>query len=139
MTQPPTPDLWRLGADLGLQSGCCVRFGVPLIITTPPSDHDSPVHDSPVHDSPVHDSPFRGYTFIGLHCFSSHADLFGSLTDSARTLFALLNGDSILLVYQELCTVDDAWYSDSSDIILGPISGVPLALDRPARPATTTA
>jgi len=62
----------------------------------------------------VHDSPFRGYTFIGLHCFSSHADLFGSLTDSARTLFALLNGDSILLVYQELCTVDDAWYNDSS-------------------------
>ena len=40
------------------------------------------------------------------------------LPSPPRPRFALLNGDSILLVYQELCTVDDAWYCVFSQIYL---------------------
>lgn len=46
--------------------------------------------------------PFPSYTLVGIFSFPTHPDLFGTVWQASRTLFAVLNGDSILLVYQTL-------------------------------------
>jgi hypothetical protein len=45
-----------------------------------------------------------------MSCFSEHADLFGSMSNSAATLFALLNGDSMLQIFQTLRHNTDTTY-----------------------------
>ena len=45
---------------------------------------------------------YMGYALVGVFCLSDHDD-FATFFNSLRTLFALLNGDSILLEYQTLC------------------------------------
>lgn len=47
---------------------------------------------------------------MGVACFYDHADLFGNVFNSSRTMFALINGDSILLVFQELQMNADTGY-----------------------------
>ena len=48
---------------------------------------------------------YMGYALIGVFSFSEQDD-FNNLWRALRTLFALLNGDSILLLYQEVCPSD---------------------------------
>lgn len=48
---------------------------------------------------------YMGYALVGVFCLNDQDD-FANLFNALRTLFALLNGDSILLEYQLLC--DDA-------------------------------
>eukprot|EP00040_Diaphanoeca_grandis_P011993 m.61240 g.61240 ORF g.61240 m.61240 type:complete len:720 (+) comp22953_c0_seq1:208-2367(+) len=53
---------------------------------------------------------YLGYTFVGVLCFASHQPYFDSVSNSARTLFALLHGDSILEIYEQICTNNDWGY-----------------------------
>jgi hypothetical protein len=48
---------------------------------------------------------YMAYALIGVFSFSEQ-DEFNNLWRALRTLFALLNGDSILLMYQEICPSD---------------------------------
>ena len=53
-----------------------------------------------------------------LLALSNYDDLFGNLFRSLRTLFALLNGDSILLVYQTMCSSASSEYCFFSQLYL---------------------
>eukprot|EP00730_Choanoeca_flexa_P003647 TRINITY_DN11466_c2_g1_i1.p1 TRINITY_DN11466_c2_g1~~TRINITY_DN11466_c2_g1_i1.p1 ORF type:complete len:708 (+),score=153.54 TRINITY_DN11466_c2_g1_i1:51-2174(+) len=53
---------------------------------------------------------FMAYVMVGVACFYDHEDLFGDIFKTSRTLFAVLNGDSVLLVYQELHENADTGY-----------------------------
>jgi hypothetical protein len=48
---------------------------------------------------------YMAYALIGVFSFSEQDD-FNNMWRALRTLFALLNGDSILLMYQEVCPSD---------------------------------
>eukprot|EP00051_Salpingoeca_urceolata_P013086 m.163602 g.163602 ORF g.163602 m.163602 type:complete len:605 (-) comp17693_c0_seq2:126-1940(-) len=54
---------------------------------------------------------YIGYVFLGMIVFSNKEDFFGDLSRSSATLFALLNGDSILMIFQELQERSDAAYA----------------------------
>eukprot|EP00041_Stephanoeca_diplocostata_P027308 m.750024 g.750024 ORF g.750024 m.750024 type:complete len:560 (-) comp23156_c0_seq10:339-2018(-) len=64
-------------------------------------------------------APFYiSYALVGLFSFPTHEDLFGSVWQSCRTLFAVLNGDSILLVYQTLCQDGNYGYCGFAQLYL---------------------
>lgn len=50
------------------------------------------------------------YALVGVACFYDHPDLFGNIFKSSRTIFSLINGDSILMVFQSLQTNADLGY-----------------------------
>lgn len=47
---------------------------------------------------------------MGVGCFYDHPDYFGNIFKSSRTIFALINGDSILFIFQELQKNTDMGY-----------------------------
>jgi len=61
---------------------------------------------------------YFGYCMVGILVFYTEEDLFGSLWQTSRTLFALVNGDSILLVYQTLCQTSDYGYCAFAQVYL---------------------
>lgn len=60
---------------------------------------------------------YIGYAMIGVVCFSDKDD-FSTFQKSLRTLFALVNGDSILLEFQLLCTNSSTGYCAMAYIYL---------------------
>lgn len=61
---------------------------------------------------------YVGYALIGMYCFGDQEDLFGNIFRSCRSLFALINGDSILLYYQSMCTNTTSEYCALAQIYL---------------------
>lgn len=59
------------------------------------------------------------YALVGVACFYDHPDLFGNIFKSSRTIFSLINGDSILLVFQALQTNADLGYVVRSGVAQG--------------------
>eukprot|EP00049_Salpingoeca_infusionum_P022300 m.6005 g.6005 ORF g.6005 m.6005 type:complete len:741 (-) comp5116_c0_seq2:435-2657(-) len=53
---------------------------------------------------------YIAFMVLGVAFFYDHEDLFGDFFKSSATIFALLNGDSILLVFQELQTHANGGY-----------------------------
>lgn len=50
------------------------------------------------------------YAIVGVGCFYDHPRYFGNIFNSSRTIFSLINGDSILEVFTELQTNADLGY-----------------------------
>eukprot|EP00045_Choanoeca_perplexa_P009148 m.87338 g.87338 ORF g.87338 m.87338 type:complete len:678 (-) comp14772_c0_seq1:92-2125(-) len=53
---------------------------------------------------------YMAYVMVGVSAFYDHPDLFGDIFKTSRTLFSVLNGDSVLLVFQELHENADTGY-----------------------------
>lgn len=60
---------------------------------------------------------YLGYALVGVFCFYDHDD-YANIWKCLRTLFALLNGDSILLEYQTLCENSSTAYCVFGQIYL---------------------
>eukprot|EP00911_Craspedida_sp_UC1_P001230 UC1_evm2s928 len=61
---------------------------------------------------------FIGYLMLGVILFSDHAELFGTPVRAASTLFALLNGDSVYMVFTGVQSNGTQGYQIASQIYL---------------------
>eukprot|EP00035_Acanthoeca_spectabilis_P009430 m.167202 g.167202 ORF g.167202 m.167202 type:complete len:992 (-) comp14722_c0_seq5:220-3195(-) len=61
---------------------------------------------------------YLGYVLVGVYSFPTHVQLFGTVWQSARTLFALLHGDSVLELYQLMCRDGDYAYCAFAQVYL---------------------
>ncbi len=75
---------------------------------------------------------FIAYMLVGMLCFSEHPMLFGSLSKAATTLFSLLNGDSMLFIFQSLVTNKRAGYQAFAYICAGRSRPCARELTRPS-------
>jgi len=61
---------------------------------------------------------YMGYVVVGVFSFPTHVQLFGTVWQSSRTLFALLHGDSVLELYQIMCRDGDYAYCAFAQVYL---------------------
>eukprot|EP00912_Choanoflagellata_sp_UC4_P002167 UC4_evm6s1370 len=51
---------------------------------------------------------YIGYALVGVSLFSNCESTFGNITYASMTLFSLLHGDSMLMIFKKLCNANDA-------------------------------